>query len=189
MFALRVGTAIEENERCEGIEDAGVWRMCGIQFQHVRAQFTPLMGDRSLFSPELPFAQEVREFNTRSIEVQCLSCPSAGAPGLPVALAQYQCRFPSAIPASRFCRGRDGSASQFSGFQGHYGDGYGPCIRPREDDGRDSEIDCKFGPGFLVGRRKPVQAFSSPICAEAKVEFRQCLNGTMLGSYQYPNCQ
>lgn len=89
----------------------------------------------------------------------------------------------------RDCRGRDGSARQFSGFQGHYGDGYGPCIRPREDDERDSEIDCKFGPGFLVSRGKPVQAFSSPICAEAKVEFRQCLNGTMLGSYQYPNCQ
>jgi len=35
----------------------------------------------------------------------------------------------------------------------------------------------------------PLQAFSSPKCAEAKVEFRQCLNGTMLGSYQYPNCQ
>jgi hypothetical protein len=89
----------------------------------------------------------------------------------------------------RVCRGRDGSARPFSGFQGHYGDGYGPCIRPREDDERDSEIDCKFGPGFLVSRGKPVQAFSSPICAEAKVEFRQCLNGTMLGSYQYPNCQ
>lgn len=89
----------------------------------------------------------------------------------------------------RVCRGRDGSARQFYGIQGHYGDGYGPCIRPREEGERDSEIDCKFGPGFLVSRGKPVQAFSSPICAEAKVEFRQCLNGTMLGSYQYPNCQ
>jgi hypothetical protein len=89
----------------------------------------------------------------------------------------------------RVCRGTDGSARQFSGIQGHYGDGYGPCIRPREEGESNSEIDCKFGPGFLVSRGKPVQAFSSPICAEAKVEFRQCLNGTMLGSYQYPDCQ
>ena len=89
----------------------------------------------------------------------------------------------------RVCRGTDGSGRQFSGTQGHYGDGYGPCIRPRAEGERNNEIDCKFGPGFLVSRGKPVQAFSSPICAEAKVEFRQCLNGTMLGSYQYPNCQ
>jgi hypothetical protein len=89
----------------------------------------------------------------------------------------------------RFCRGTDGSARQFSGIQGRYGDGYGPCIRMREEGESNREIDCKFGPGYLVSRGKPVQAFSSPICAEAKVEFRQCLNGTMLGSYQYPNCQ
>lgn len=88
----------------------------------------------------------------------------------------------------RACRGADGSGRQFNGTQGHYGDGYGPCIRPREGEGN-NEIDCQFGPGFLVSRGKPVQAFSSPICAEAKAEFRQCLNGTMLGSYQYPNCQ
>jgi hypothetical protein len=89
----------------------------------------------------------------------------------------------------RVCRGTDGSGRQFSGTQGRYGDGYGPCIRPREEGERNNEIDCKFGPGFLVSRGKPVQAFSSPVCAEAKVEFRQCLNGTMLGHYQYPNCQ
>jgi hypothetical protein len=89
----------------------------------------------------------------------------------------------------RVCRGTDGSGRQFSGIQGRYGDGYGPCIRPQEEGERNKEIDCKFGPGFLVSRGKPVQAFSSPICAETKVEFRQCLNGTMLGSYQYPNCQ
>jgi hypothetical protein len=87
------------------------------------------------------------------------------------------------------CRGTDGSGRRYSGTQGHYGDGYGPCIRPREEGERNDEIECKFGPGFLESRGKPVQAFSSPICAEAKVEFRQCLNGTMLGSYQYPNCQ
>jgi hypothetical protein len=86
------------------------------------------------------------------------------------------------------CRGTDGSGRQFSGTRGRYGDGYGPCIRAREGESN-NEIDCKFGPGFLESRGKPVQAFSSPICAEAKVEFRQCLNGTMLGSYQYPNCQ
>jgi hypothetical protein len=89
----------------------------------------------------------------------------------------------------RVCRGTDGSGRQFSGAQGQYGDGFGPCIRPQEEGERNNEIDCKFGPGFLVSRGKPVQAFSSPICAEAKVEFRQCLNGTMLGSYHYPNCQ
>jgi len=89
----------------------------------------------------------------------------------------------------RVCRGTDGSGRQFSGIQGRYGDGYGPCIRPQEEGERNKEIDCKFGPGFLVSRGKPVQAFSSPICAETKVEFRQCLNGTMLGSFQYPNCQ
>jgi len=89
----------------------------------------------------------------------------------------------------RACRGKDGSGRQFSGTQTHHGDGYGPCIRPREEDERNSEIECSFGPGFLLSRGKPVQAFSSPICAEAKVEFRQCLNGTMLGTYQYPNCQ
>jgi hypothetical protein len=65
---------------------------------------------------------------------------------------------------------------------------YWPCIRPRDGESN-NEFDCKFGPGLLESRGKPVQAFSSPICAEAKVEFRQCLNGTMLGSYQYPNCQ
>jgi hypothetical protein len=89
----------------------------------------------------------------------------------------------------RTCRGTDGSGRQFFGIQGHHGDGYGPCIRPREEGESNNEFDCKFGPGFLESRGKPVQAFSSPICAEAKVEFRQCVNGTMLGSYQYPNCQ
>lgn len=88
----------------------------------------------------------------------------------------------------RACRGTDGSGRQFNGTQGRHGDGYGPCIRPREGESN-NEIDCKFGPGFLESRGKPVQAFSSPTCAEAKVEFRQCLNGTLLGSYQYPNCQ
>lgn len=87
------------------------------------------------------------------------------------------------------CRGKDGSGRLFSGTKGHHGDGYGPCIRPRDDGERNDEIECKFGPGFLESRGKPVQAFSSPICAEAKVEFRQCLNGTMLGSYRYPTCQ
>ena len=87
------------------------------------------------------------------------------------------------------CRGTDGSGRQYSGTRVRYGDGYGPCIRPREEGESNSEFDCKFGPGFLESRGKPVQAFSSPICAEAKMEFRQCLNGTMLGSYQYPNCQ
>jgi hypothetical protein len=87
------------------------------------------------------------------------------------------------------CRGTDGSGRQYSGTRVRYGDGYGPCIRPREEGESNNEFDCKFGPGFLESRGKPVQAFSSPICAEAKVEFRQCLNGTMLGSYQYPNCQ
>ena len=87
------------------------------------------------------------------------------------------------------CRFTDRSGRQVSGNQGHYGDGYGPCIPSREEGERNNEILCKFGPGFLESRGKPVQAFSSPICAEAKVEFRQCLNGTMLGSYQYPNCQ
>jgi hypothetical protein len=87
------------------------------------------------------------------------------------------------------CRYTDRTGRQFSGFQGHYGDGYGPCIRPREEGERNNETLCRFGPGFLESRGKPVQAFSSPICAEAKVEFRQCLNGTMLGSYQYPDCQ
>ena len=87
------------------------------------------------------------------------------------------------------CRGTDGSGRQFSGTRGHHGDGYGPCIRPRGEGESNNEIECRFGPGFLESRGKPVQAFSSPNCAEAKVEFRQCLNGTMLGSYQYPNCQ
>lgn len=89
----------------------------------------------------------------------------------------------------RACRGTDGSGRQFSGFQGRYGDGYGPCIRPREEGERNNEFDCAFGPGFLASRGKPVQAFSSPLCADAKSEFRQCINGTMLGSYQHPNCQ
>ena len=87
------------------------------------------------------------------------------------------------------CRGKDGRGRTFSGTQGHHGDGYGPCIRPREEGERNGEIECQFGPGFLESRGKPVQAFSSPVCAEAKVEFRQCLNGTMLGSYQYPACR
>ena len=87
------------------------------------------------------------------------------------------------------CRGTDGSGRQYSGTQVQYGDGFGPCIRPRVEGERNNEILCNFGPGFLESRGKPVQAFSSPNCAEAKVEFRQCLNGTLLGSYQYPNCQ
>lgn len=87
------------------------------------------------------------------------------------------------------CRGTDGLGRPYSGTQVHYGDSLGPCIRPRVEDERNNEILCAFGPGFLESRGKPVQAFSSPICAEAKVEFRQCLNGTMLGSYQYPNCR
>lgn len=86
------------------------------------------------------------------------------------------------------CRGADGSGRRFSGIQVRHGDGYGPCIRPREEGESNKEFDCQFGPGYLVSRGKPVQAFSSPICAEAKTEFRQCLNGTLLGSYQYPNC-
>ena len=89
----------------------------------------------------------------------------------------------------RVCRGTDGSGRQYSGTQVQYGDGFGPCIRPRVEGERNNEILCNFGPGFLESRGKPVQAFSSPNCAEAKVEFRQCLNGTLLGSYQYPNCQ
>jgi hypothetical protein len=87
------------------------------------------------------------------------------------------------------CRGKDGSGRSFSGTKGHHGDGYGPCVRPREEGEMNNEIECQFGPGFLESRGKPVQAFSSPVCANAKMEFRQCLNGTMLGSYQYPNCQ
>lgn len=87
------------------------------------------------------------------------------------------------------CRGLDGSGRQYSGTQVHYGDSLGPCIRPRVEGERNNEIQCHFGPGFLESRGKPVQAFSSPVCAEARVEFRQCLNGTMLGNYQYPNCQ
>jgi hypothetical protein len=87
------------------------------------------------------------------------------------------------------CRSKDGSGRAFSGTKGHHGDGYGPCIRPRDEGERNSEIECQFGPGFLQSRGKPVQAFSSPVCAEAKIEFRQCLNGTMLGSFPYPNCQ
>ena len=87
------------------------------------------------------------------------------------------------------CRGKDGSGRAFSGTKGHHGDGYGPCIRPREEGERNNEIECQFGPGFLESRGKPVQAFSSPVCAEAKMEFRQCLNGTLLGSYPYPNCR
>lgn len=87
------------------------------------------------------------------------------------------------------CRGKDGLGRTFSGTKGHHGDGYGPCIRPREEGERNGEIECQFGPGFLESRGKPVQAFSSPVCTEAKVEFRQCLNGTMLGTYQYPACQ
>ena len=89
----------------------------------------------------------------------------------------------------RPCRGTDGSGRHFFGFQGHYGNGYGPCLRPREEGESNKEFDCKFGPGFLASRGKPVQAFSSPLCADAKREFRQCINGTLLGSYQYPNCQ
>ena len=80
------------------------------------------------------------------------------------------------------CRGTDGSGRQFFGTKTRYGDGFGPCILPREEGERNKEIQCKFGPGYLESRGKPVQAFSSPICAEAKVEFRQCLNGTLLGS-------
>ena len=87
------------------------------------------------------------------------------------------------------CRGTDGSGRQYSGTQVQYGDGLGPCIPPRVEGERNNEILCNFGPGFLESRGKPVQAFSSPNCAEAKVEFRQCLIGTLLGSYQYPNCQ
>lgn len=89
----------------------------------------------------------------------------------------------------RTCRGRDGSGRPFPGTQGLYGDGYGPCIRSRAEGENNDETDCLFGPGYLVSRGKPVQAFSSPDCAQAKVEFRQCLNGTLLGSYPYPNCQ
>jgi hypothetical protein len=97
--------------------------------------------------------------------------------------------FSAAECSLRACRGRDGSGRSFPGTQGLYGDGYGPCIRSREEGENNDETDCLFGPGYLVSRGKPVQAFSSPNCAQAKVEFRQCLNGTLLGSYQYPNCQ
>jgi hypothetical protein len=97
--------------------------------------------------------------------------------------------FSAAECGLRACRSKDGSGRQFSGTQSHHGDGYGPCIRQRTQDERDSEIECSFGPGFLLSRGKPVQAFSSPICAEAKMEFRQCINGTMLGTYKYPNCK
>jgi hypothetical protein len=87
------------------------------------------------------------------------------------------------------CQGTDALGRPFSGTKSRYGDGYGPCIQPREEGERNKENLCSFGPGFLESRGKPVQAFSSPICADAKVEFRQCLNGTLLGSYQHPNCQ
>jgi hypothetical protein len=88
-----------------------------------------------------------------------------------------------------FCRGTDGSGNQYSGTQVQYESGLGPCIPPRVEGEKNNEILCSFGPGFLESRGKPVQAFSSPNCADAKVEFRQCLNGTMLGSYRYPDCQ
>ena len=87
------------------------------------------------------------------------------------------------------CRGTDGSGRQYSATQVQYGDGLGPCIPPRVEGLRNNEILCNFGPGFMERRGKPVQSISSPTCTDAKVEFRQCLNGTMLGSYQYPNCQ
>jgi hypothetical protein len=83
---------------------------------------------------------------------------------------------------------RTGQADRFLEFRDITAMAMGPAF-VREKKAKATMIDCKFGPGFLESRGKPVQAFSSPICAEAKVEFRQCLNGTMLGSYQYPNCQ
>lgn len=97
--------------------------------------------------------------------------------------------FAAAECSLRTCRGRDGAGRPFPGTQVLYGDGYGPCIRSREEGENNGETDCLFGPGYLVSRGKPVQAFSSPVCAQAKVEFRQCLNGTLLGSYQYPTCE
>ena len=80
------------------------------------------------------------------------------------------------------CRGTDGSGRQYSGARLQYGDSLGPCIRPRVEGERNNEIQCNFGPGFLESRGKPGQPFSSTICTEARVEIRQCQNGTMLGT-------
>jgi hypothetical protein len=75
-----------------------------LQGIRVPAQFAFLIGDRLLFAPELPFALEMREFNTRLIKVLGLSClhaSNAGAKGLLVELERYQHRFPcrSGTPA------------------------------------------------------------------------------------------
>ena len=88
----------------------------------------------------------------------------------------------------RVCRGTDGSARQFSGIQGHYGDGYGPCIRPREEGKATVKLTVNLAPASWSAEANPLKPFHHRN-AQAKVEFRQCLNGTMLGSYQYPNCQ
>ena len=123
----------------------------------------------------------------------CATSADAQVPAAPDPIACYNVvtgRVFSAIECGLLvCRGTDGSGRQYAGTQVRYGDGLGPCIRPRVEGERNNEILCSFGPGFLESRGKPVQAFSSPFCAEAQVEFRQCLNGTMLGSYRYPNCQ
>lgn len=117
----------------------------------------------------------------------------AQAPPAPDPIACYNVVTGRVFSASEcgllVCSGTDASGRPYAGTQVRYGDGLGPCIRPRAEGERNNEILCSFGPGFLESRGKPVQAFSSPICNQARVEFRQCLNGTMLGSYPYPNCQ
>jgi len=59
-----------------------------------------------------------------------------------------------------FCRGTDGSGRQYSGQQVRYGDGLGPCVRPRED-GEGTMRSCvNLGLASWESRGKPVQAFS-----------------------------
>jgi hypothetical protein len=59
-----------------------------------------------------------------------------------------------------FCRGTDESGRQYSGQQVRYGDGLGPCVRPRED-GEGTMRSCvNLGLASWESRGKPVQAFS-----------------------------
>ena len=80
------------------------------------------------------------------------------------------------------------SHKQFMGWQGSYAEGYGPCI-PLPDSKVTNENDCAFNGAKIKSRGNAVEAFSSQDCKDAKKQFRQCLDGTLLGSYQYSSCR
>lgn len=85
------------------------------------------------------------------------------------------------------CYATDSTGRMFPGQQFPSGRGFGPCIAPAVENS--SERDCEFNHVTVKNRDRAVEAFSTTSCTTAKVEYRQCVDGVLLGSFPFPECR